>query len=644
MQVIHHYRLEENLCENDLVQVFRASEKNADKSLTLSLVNTAYEINPKILMRMIAEGGKSGLTHPHIAKIIDFGEIDQQQYFVSDYIGCKTLSSFLGKPVPVTFALDVISQLASGIHFLSIHGYIHGNIHPDNIFFDSYGNAILSALELVPKQSKNIAGADGEDGVENTNAKPSCFSRYHSPEFIENAVADDISDLYGLGVLLFEMLTGEYFDDRKYLENAGADNINELIPYLPEDNFGFQPVINKLLAKNPKQRYQNGLQLVDALDEYDSRLVGVDEVDFPLEFDDDSQPVPQFEKIVEEMAEEILVEKVAETALATTLATDNAVSIESAERAESVENELGPKQLTIPEIDAESAYHADNKGLKVVKLGPLTIPILNFRFEENRKYVGAGSVFVLLMLGLLFFLPENKENINVTVAGSFTAPLTSGDNMAGPATATSTLMVMPTKSSTSSDFSGSAALRLDEALSEVNNEENITRRDFNSNEMALQDEAPLLIASMVGLPPLITELDVENASVLAAELSEKIDVLLLRAQDYINRLKYTAPKDKNAYAVYLSVLAMDPDNITAKEGITSIAETYAHLAKRQISEHHYEKAKRYITKGLLLEKDNEWLIALQTEVTQWLNIAAAHQSLGARGPTVKSIAFDSDFE
>ncbi|MDH3326786.1 MAG: protein kinase, partial [Gammaproteobacteria bacterium] len=229
MKDIHNYILEKQLCENQFVCVFHAVDRESRKSFMLSIVNDEYEINPKFLMRMISDRSKFQVVHPHVAKIVDYGEIESKQYFVTEYFGSKTLSSFLGKPVSAAFALDVVSQLASGLHYLSIQGHVHGNIHPDNIFFDTYGNAILSAMELTLKPSSKEAGEKNEDDTRADNnveskgrVKNLSVSRYQSPETVAGNMSDQCSDLYSLGVILFELLTGEYFSDRKYVMTTGV--------------------------------------------------------------------------------------------------------------------------------------------------------------------------------------------------------------------------------------------------------------------------------------------------------------------------------------------------------------------------------------------------------------------------------------
>jgi len=627
MKLIHNYVLEKQLCENDIVRVFRAKEKETEKLFTLSLVNEAYEISPKFLMRMISGDSQSQMIHPHVAAVVDYGEIDSQQYFVSDYIGCETLSSFLGKPVSVAFALDTISQLASGLHFLSLQGYAHGNIHPDNIFFDSYGNAILLALELVPKNS--------------AEHKP-LFSRYHSPEYIEDNVTDELSDLYSLGVLLFEMITAERFDERSYIATSDVDNVNELIPYLPEDNFGFQPVINKLLAKQPKQRYRNGLQLVDALNEYDSRLSNVSEMDFSPGF-----------------AEEIV-----DSSLRQPVAMEN-LNEPGFDAGADPDFEKSP--LHIPSLNLGSDFSMPNTERGIFWS--------NFAFSipeklsiGNRKYMLGGGVFAALMFSLIVFFPRNENPAKMDLFLADNTETGAGSTALATTKTEHVVLEHVTPEHVTSEHVTSEHVTSEHVTSEHVTSEHVTSEHVTSEQVARDMEItdfeltdavkkrqapvedpritkaevnamPVLVGQLQAhiLPLLISERDVEDARASAIKISEEIDSYLQRARVYLSELKFTRPKDNNAYAMYEAILNIDPDNVHAMEGIADIADAYAYMANRQIIKKNYEKAKKHIEKGLKVQAGNESLIALQMEVDQLLEVVRSPEPLGV---TKETVAFD----
>jgi len=277
MKQIHQYGLSNKIADNDVVCVYKASDSpasvDADNLYMLNVVNEHFQINPSYLMNVIVQSRQSGITHPHIAKILDYGEVDGQQYFVSDYMGDRTLASILGKPIPPSVALDVISQVASALHFLSLQGYIHGNIRPDNIFFDLYNNVVISSTLLIPKEQSL------------PDYRKNSSSRYISPEVVNGSVANESSDLYSIGVILYELLTGEIFTDRPSTISNNPVNVDEMIPYLPRHCFVYQPIINKLLAKNPKQRFRDGLALIDALNDYEAKVAVTSKEHLSEEFD-----------------------------------------------------------------------------------------------------------------------------------------------------------------------------------------------------------------------------------------------------------------------------------------------------------------------------------------------------------------------
>ena len=603
MKLIHNYLLERQLCENGLVRVFRAKDRESQKLFTLSLVNNDYEINPAFLMRMISDRSRSQASHPHVANIVDFGEIKQQQYFVSDYVGNKTLSSFLGEPVPVTFALDVISQLASGLHFLSVHGGAHGNIDPDNIFFDPYGNATLFSLELTPKHN---------------GTQQSQISRYQSPEGILGATLDERADLYGLGVLLFELLTSEHFSDRKYPDDNEVENVNELIPYLPEDNFGFQPIINKLLAKNPRQRFNNGLELVDALNEYDARVSKFADVDFLIEFEDEESGEDFDLSGLEFDAIEGSVQEITSKSKSAAEIQDEAQNEVDTDKPldSQLESRSRKSKFKVPDLNDE---HGSDLSISHQQLMPRTnnskqaqAIISKFGREfsldssfysglgKTQKYVILGGSFsAAVLLSLMFLIPQNDISVDILPAN--------GGNIA-------------------------LSQALEEKANLLSGREKVTS---DSNESVS------LIASMSSYKeaPMITQEDLDAVTITAAQISKKIELLLSRADDYLSELKFTTPQNENAYAMFVEVQAIDPNNKQAQDGIDSIAEGYAYMAKRQIHKKNYHQAYEYILKGLRVQEGNDSLISLQGQVNDWLSTADKPESRGAR-MSRDVIAFD----
>jgi len=642
MKTVHNYLLKEKLSENELVQVYRAVEKTSQKSFCLSFINKQFEINPKFLMRIISAKSKLQFIHPHVAKIIDFGEINHQQYYISEYFGNKTLTSFLAKPVPVTFALDVISQLASGLHYLSLQGFVHGNVRPGNVFLDQYGNAIISAIALLPKE--NI---EGERHV----------SRYQSPESIALANIDESSDLYSLGILLFELLTGERFSDRKYIAASDLKNVNELIPYLPEDNFGFQPVINKLLAKNPKQRYQNGLQLVDALNEYDSKLENIGNEAFSIRFDEefkveDRKQQPDSQKVVlgEAKSDKSIFDekdnnkkhhnKVETAVPAQSDLTNN-------KNASEVHQTFGLDPVLTQEKTVAGSQRAQGTSIKkrigVGSVGKSTrkvesaqhsfFPQEEFRLKDyvKRKHllVAGFSVVFLVPVFYLFsdggsdnspespVLVENERNntqvVNRLSENSF--------------------------QDTSQDIFLTSDLPGTQSAKNATSQNNSNAKDMHAGLEAENKRFMRTNLSATSFPPLITKQDVQNATQVATAMAQEIEIYLKQAQEYIKQLKFTTPPGRNAYAMYQAVQALDPDNAKAQEGISTLADGYAYMAKRQIEKDNYNKAKVYVDKGLAIQTDNAWLIGLKTDVNNWFLLNSPLDD-----EPMEAVAFDGLFE
>ncbi|MDH3326502.1 MAG: hypothetical protein OEM38_07285, partial [Gammaproteobacteria bacterium] len=370
-----------------------------------------------------------------------------------------------------------------------------------------------------------------------------------------------------------------------------------LTPYLPQDNFGFQPVINKLLAKNPQQRFQNGLKLVDALNEYDAKLGDVSEMDFSHSVD------------VKRVQEEIT---------------------SSTQR---------KAQFQIPELQFELKNESDGAHTEKNDFGIKQV----FSIEHlisNRKYQISSVLFITLMMSLVFFIPgqeDAKKIDNVIFSGQdseltvVTPPLLSLSD------------ISPSNTAIAEPLLSELELR-DKVAALQNSGLDKSKISKSTEDTVVAIPAPELLQAVTQIkheetyaqPPIILKADVENAKQSALEISEKIEILQARAEAYMKQLKFTMPKGNNAYTTYIAIQDLDPENRQAREGIANIAEGYAYMAKLQINKQNFEKATQYIQKGLTVQEDNEWLIMLQLDVNEWLHIRRTKPL----GSGAEAVAFD----
>ncbi len=204
----------------------------------------------------------AALDHPAVVPVHDYGEDDGQPYLVMRLMTGGTLSDRLQQgPLPAAEVARIMRRLSSALDEAHKRGIIHRDLKPGNILFDHYGEAYLSDFGIV-RLAEGQATLTGTHGAVGTPG-------YMSPEQIQGSTVDGRSDIYALGIIIFEMLTGQRpFDAespamvmvRQMTESA--PDIRDVKPDLPE---GYGPLIERTLAKNRDDRPSTASEVANML-------------------------------------------------------------------------------------------------------------------------------------------------------------------------------------------------------------------------------------------------------------------------------------------------------------------------------------------------------------------------------------------
>ncbi len=232
--------------------VYRARQTNLDRTVALKILSPQLDIHPEFAERFMREARTlAKLTHPHIVTVYDFGETDSMHYLVMEFVdGVNLRDSIESTRFSPSEALAVISQICDALQYAHDQGIVHRDVKPENILVNQQGVVKIADFGLA----KLLEPSERDFTLTNTRQVMGTL-KYMAPEQIEKPEqVDHRADLYSLGVVFYELLTGELPIGRFAVPSAKA-----------EINKRLDDVVLKTLEKEPDQRYQQASQIKTAV-------------------------------------------------------------------------------------------------------------------------------------------------------------------------------------------------------------------------------------------------------------------------------------------------------------------------------------------------------------------------------------------
>jgi len=250
------YRLIKKLGDGGMSQVFLAEHSATGAQHVLKLLHITEDDGGEMLQRFISEYALiSQIDHPNVAKIFAQGFSTSHAYIAMEYFPGGDVRRLMNSDISVEVALAVLIQVAGALGAIHERGMVHRDMKPDNIMLRADGSLALADFGIATlKDTKLSITAHGE--VFGTPA-------YIAPEQASAQHVDHRADLYALGVMFFELLTGKKPYRAANTQALLYQHVNLPIPELPAQFSHIQPLVNVMMAKNPDNRIANAGMLID---------------------------------------------------------------------------------------------------------------------------------------------------------------------------------------------------------------------------------------------------------------------------------------------------------------------------------------------------------------------------------------------
>lgn len=255
------FRIVSRIGTGGMADIYEAMDIISKKIVSLKVMKEELLIDKANIIRFEEEARNlASLNHPNIIKIYGVGEVENRPYMANEYIKGSTLREKL--KYNVTFSLpetiEIMLQLTSGISYVHKRGIIHRDIKPENLFLLADGTLKIGdfGISLIEGNTNSTVGVQG-----------TIF--YCAPETLLGKEASKSNDIYSMGVVFYELLTGEVPFEGSNKEEVAYKHMKKKFPEVSKVRFDLPKELDKLIldavAKDPEDRYQSAEEFYEAI-------------------------------------------------------------------------------------------------------------------------------------------------------------------------------------------------------------------------------------------------------------------------------------------------------------------------------------------------------------------------------------------
>jgi class 3 adenylate cyclase/tRNA A-37 threonylcarbamoyl transferase component Bud32 len=257
---VHGYRVISKIGRGGSSVVYLAERESDQQQVVLKILDAKAGLDEILLQRFVQEFDIiSSIDHPNVVKIYDRGFSDRHAYIAMEYFPNGSLVEVIRQGLSGRQALSLLAQAASALREVHNRGVIHRDIKPGNLMARGDGSIVLADFGIAKRLDDDL-GRTRQGELYGT-------PYYVSPEQIEGNPATAQSDIYSLGIIFHEMLTGHRPFEAESVSGLIALHVSAPRPKLPEALAEYQTLLDRMIAVDPRDRYKTAEELIEGIDQ-----------------------------------------------------------------------------------------------------------------------------------------------------------------------------------------------------------------------------------------------------------------------------------------------------------------------------------------------------------------------------------------